>query len=129
MFKYKIIIGSTLFLTISSYAWADAPIYEVYGSFGGIRADAASVSADGKTIGVRRISSSGTYDKSFIVTPDGTVDIGSFDDSGLSALLAISANGLAAIGISSVNSTDTHAFWWSAETGIHDIGTVGGTYT
>ena len=122
----KIIINSSILVSLSSYAFAEAPIYEIHGSFGGSRADAVSVSANGKVFGVRRMSSSGAYDKSFIVTPDGITDIGSLIDSGGTALMAVSANGVAATGISTINATESHAFWWSFDTGMIDIGTLGG---
>ncbi|MFD2652569.1 autotransporter domain-containing protein [Brucella rhizosphaerae] len=127
MKKYKLLIKSTILSAICSQAWAETPVFEVHGSFGGARADAASISADGKTIGIRRMSAGGAYDKSFIVTPDGITDIGSLSGSDATALLEVSANGLAAIGSSAIYSTQSHAFWWSRETGIRDIGTLGGS--
>ncbi|MCL7998599.1 hypothetical protein M8994_10120 [Brucella sp. 21LCYQ03] len=127
MLVTKIIVNSSILVTLSSYAFAEAPGYELHGSFGGARADAVSVSANGKVFGVRRMSSTGPYDKSFIVTPDGVADIGSLIEGGATALMAVSANGIAATGISSANPTDSHAFWWTEETGMRDIGTLGGT--
>ena len=53
MKKYKIIIKSIILSFFTSQAWADVPTFEVHGSFGGERADAAGISADGKTIGIR----------------------------------------------------------------------------
>jgi len=127
MSKYKLLLKSTVFAAISSSAWADAPVYEIHGSFGGSRADAVSISADGKTFGVRRMSLDGILDKSFVITQDGITDIGSLSGSGETALLAISANGRAAIGSSSVSPAQSNAFWWTRDTGIRDIGTLGGT--
>lgn len=127
MIKYKLYMISSILVTWASQVWAETPVYEVHGSFGGIRADAASISADGKTIGIRRMSATGAYDKSFIVTPEGITDIGSLSSTEGTALLEVSANGLAAIGSSAISSTQSHAFWWSRETGIRDIGTLGGT--
>lgn len=127
MSKYKLVVKSVILVFVSSAAYAENPVYELHGSFGGTRADAASISADGKVFGVRRMSASGTYDKSFVVTQDGVTDIGSLSGSGETALMMISANGLAATGISSVSPTETHAFWWTRDTGMHDIGTLGGT--
>jgi probable HAF family extracellular repeat protein len=127
MKKYKIFINSIILSFFTSQAWADVPTFEVHGSFGGERADAAGISADGKTIGIRRSSAGGDYDKSFIVTPTGITDIGSLSGSERTALLAVSSNGLAAIGSAFVNQAESHAFWWSRETGIRDIGTLGGT--
>lgn len=126
MSKYKLILKSTIIMTISSQAWADAPLYEVHGSFGGSRADAVTISADGKTFGVRRMSASGAYDKSFVITPDGITDLGSLDGTGETAIHVISANGRAAIGSSSVSATQTNAFWWTRDTGMRNIGTLGG---
>ncbi|WP_079212758.1 autotransporter domain-containing protein [Brucella pituitosa] len=127
MSKCDLFITSTILAFVSSHAWAETPIFEIHGSFGGARADAASISADGKTIGVRRMDANGAYDKSFIVNQQGITDIGSLSSANSTALLSISANGLAAIGISAVNATDSHAFWWTRETGIRDLGTLGGT--
>lgn len=123
----KIILKSTILVVISSQAWADTPVYEVHGSFGGSRADGVSISADGKVFGVRRMSLSGTYDKSFVITQDGITDIGSLSGTGETALQTISANGRAAIGSSSVGPTQVSAFWWTRDTGMRDIGTLGGT--
>ncbi len=85
-----------------------------------------SISADGKVFGVRRQSSNDSFDKSFVITKDGISDIGSLSDSDEASLQAISANGLAAIGVSSASPLESHAFWWTHETGMHDIGTLGG---
>lgn len=126
MLKYNVILKLTILVTISSQAWAEAPPHEVHGSFGGTRADAVSISADGKVFGVQRVSLNGTSDKSFVVTPDGSTDIGSLGGTGETALQAISANGRAAIGSSSVSPTQTNAFWWTRDTGMRNIGTLGG---
>lgn len=114
-----------LFFTLP--ALAETPVLEVHGSFGGIQADAGSVSADGTVIGVRRMGETGGFDRSYIIQPSGIIDIGALPGSNATSLLAVSANGLAAIGNSAFGVAEMHPFWWSEATGIIDIGTFGGT--
>ncbi|WP_273726317.1 autotransporter domain-containing protein [Brucella gallinifaecis] len=115
------------FFILSSQSFADTIIYEDYGSFGGLQADAGSISADGKVIGVRRLGTSGAFDKSYIITPGGIIDIGAVSGSNTTTLLAVSSNGLAAIGNSGFDNSEMRPFWWSSHTGIVDIGSLGGT--
>jgi probable HAF family extracellular repeat protein len=103
---------------------------------GGSYSYANDISADGTVVvGQSNYSVDGVSGQhAFRWTSEGMVDLGSLlTDSGLnydySYAYAVSADGSAVVGQSNTDDENTHAFRWTGDLGMADLGTLGGTYS